>query len=190
MATGELSDHRARGLELIIGITGYAGVGKDTLADLICEHTDFHKLSFAGKVKDLYLRLAPTHTLELIEARGWDFAKHHDLQVRTALQGLGSACRNTFGKDFWIKQAMPNKLEIEHENFVFSDVRYVNEAKAIWAQGGIVIRLKRDNVSPANAHLSEVGIDEIHADLTIENHSPQSALSEVLEYIGWVETKL
>ena len=190
MAQGKLPNaSRRAGLELIIGITGYAGVGKDTLADLICEHTDFHKLSFAGKVKELYLRLAPTQTLELIEKRGWDFAKHHDLQVRTALQGLGSACRNTFGKDFWIRQAMPTRLEIEHENFVFSDVRYANEARAIWALDGVVIRLKRDGVNPANAHLSEVGVDEIDADLVIDNHSPHSALSEVLEYIGWVETK-
>lgn len=174
---------------MIVGITGYAGVGKDTLADLLCENTDFHKLSFATKVKDLYLRMAPAETLELIEKRGWDFVKHHDRSVRIAMQSLGSACRSTFGKDFWIRQAMPTKRQIEHENFVFSDVRYINEAKAIWAEGGIIIRLKRDGVGPANAHLSEVGIDEINADLVIENHSPESALSEVLEYIGWVETK-
>lgn len=175
---------------MIVGITGYAGVGKDTLADLICEHTDFHKIAFADKVRELYLQLAPTRQLDFIKDHGWDYAKHNDEQVRVGLQGLGSACRLVFGKDFWIKQAMPSKTEIEYENFIVSDVRYMNEARAIWANGGIVIRLKRDNVFPANQHISEVGIDEIPADLVIDNHSPQSALSEVLEYIGWEETKL
>lgn len=174
---------------MLVGITGYAGVGKDTLADLICEHTDYYKLSFADKVKELYLKFAPLSHLEMIREQGWDFAKHNNMEIRIGLQGIGSACRLTFGKDFWIKQAMPTTLELEHENYVFADVRYMNEAQAIWKNGGIVIRLNRDGVMPANEHISEVGIDEIQANLTITNHSPQSALSEVLEFIGWEETK-
>ena len=38
---------------MIIGITGYAGSGKDTLADFLIENNQFKKLEFAKKIKEI-----------------------------------------------------------------------------------------------------------------------------------------
>jgi len=174
---------------MIIGIAGYAGVGKDTLADLLVEREGFEKRAFADKLKQFYYSVAPLAHVDLIDELGWDAAKRFNMEIRAGLQGLGSAGRNTFGKKFWIEQAMPNIFDSQEFNYVFADVRYQNEADEIWSRGGVIIRLKRDEINPANDHASELELDTIEADIVIENHSPESALSEVLEYLGWHTTK-
>lgn len=174
---------------MIIGIAGYAGVGKDTLADLLVEREGFEKRAFANKLKEFYYKVAPLSHVEQIDELGWDAAKRFNIEIRAGLQGLGAAARSTFGKKFWIEQAMPNIFDSQEFNYVFADVRYENEAEEIWSRGGVVIRLKRDAINPANDHASELELDSIEADLVIENHSPESALSEVLEYLGWHTTK-
>lgn len=173
---------------MIIGITGYAGVGKDTCADLLTYYANFEKRAFAEKVRAAYYYVAPAEQVDAINKYGWDHAKRSNPHIRTGLQGIGAMCRLVFGANFWVEQAMPTDRRVFHPekvNYVFSDVRYQNEAEAIKALGGIIVRLKRDNVFPANDHLSEVGIDSIEADLVLENSTPESAVSEILEYIKW-----
>jgi len=174
---------------MIIGITGYAGVGKDTLADLMQTEQQFEKRSFAGKLKNIYYDIAPQEHQDLINEINWDNAKRANPMIRLGLQGLGSVMRKHFGKDFWIKAAMPKPFYTDLNNYVFSDVRYPNEAEAIRAAGGLIIRLKRDNIFPMNDHESETLLDNIEADLTIENHSPHSALAEVMELIKWQDSR-
>lgn len=170
---------------MIIGITGYAGVGKDTLADLLEVEHGFEKRSFASKLKTVYYDIATEGQRQLIDETGWDNAKRINTMIRVGLQGLGAVMRKHFGKDFWIKEAMTYTLEMKEKHYVFSDVRYPNEAEAIRSAGGVIVRLKRDGIFPVNDHDSETLLDSINPDLTIENHSPHSALAEVLELIKW-----
>lgn len=169
---------------MIIGITGYAGVGKDTVADLLTYRANFEKRAFADKVREAYYEVAPDAHRHAIDLYGWDDAKRSNLHIRTGLQGLGAMCRKVFGLDFWIEQALKGVL-FEKVDYVFADVRYPNEAEAIKARGGVIVRLKRDNVFPVNNHESETNVDSIEADLVLENTSPESAVSEILELIKW-----
>ncbi len=168
---------------MIIGITGYAGVGKDTLADMLVEE-GFQKRAFADKVREAYYEVAPLEHVALIDEIGWDNAKRENPYIRVGLQGVGSMCRKVFGKDFWINQALAIDLD---DDVVFSDVRYENEAYAIRRAGGIIIRLKRDDVNPANNHESELNVDKIDADMIIENKTPEQAFYEVLDLIDYLE---
>lgn len=170
---------------MIIGITGYAGVGKDTLADLLVETQGFEKRAFADKVREAYYEVAPVAHQELIDELGWDAAKRENMFIRAGLQGIGSMCRKVFGKDFWIKQALSIELG---NNIVFSDVRYENEAYAIRKAGGIIIRLKRDGIEPFNDHESETNVDNIDPDMVIENRTPEQALKDVIELIEYLES--
>lgn len=168
---------------MIIGITGYAGVGKDTLADLLKPYK-FHKRSFADKVREAYYEVAPDSHREAIEMYGWDLAKRGNIHIRIGLQGVGAMCRKVFGKTFWIDQAMPTADELLDLNIVYADVRYPNEAEAIWDKGGYVIRLKRDAIQPVNGHESEILLDTIEADLVIENKTPEEELDILLKFVN------
>jgi hypothetical protein len=50
-----------------------------------------------------------------------------------------------------------------------SDCRYPNEAAAIRARGGLVLRVERPGVEPINAHRSEVALDGFDFDAVIDN---------------------
>jgi len=178
---------------MIIGLVGYARVGKDTLADLLVEHYGYEKRSFAQPMRDALYALNPMvgsarlDLQDVIDEYSWDGYKESPFgdEIRGLMQRLGTEVgREQFGKDFWIKQAMAVNLG---NNYVFSDVRFDNEAFAIRRDGGIIIRLKRDGIEPANAHESETGIDGIDVDMVIENHSPEDALSAVIELIDYLE---
>ncbi len=182
---------------MIIGLAGYARVGKDTLADLLVEKHGFEKRSFAQPMREALYALNPMvigdghgHTLPLqavIDIYGWDNYKEsvYGPEIRGLMQRFGTeVARKQWGEDFWIKQALAVDLD---KDIVFSDVRFENEAHAIRRAGGIVIRLKRDDISPANEHESENRVDRIDPDMIIENRTPLQALSDVIELIEYVE---
>lgn len=170
---------------MIIGITGYAGVGKDTLADLLVEHQGFEKRSFAEPLKAFYLLIGRERDLAHIELVGMDKAKRVLPSIREDLQKIGTAAREVFGENFWIDLSMPKA----DANVVFADVRYPNEADAIRKAGGKIIRLKRSKIKPVNQHSSELMLDTIEPDLTIEDMGIMASLSEVEEFLC-LETRL
>jgi len=177
---------------MIIGLVGYARVGKDTLADLLVEEYGYEKRSFAQPMRDALYALNPSlgdygRVQTVIDEYGWDgYKKYPEFdEIRELMQRLGTEVgRNQFGDDFWIKQAMAVDLG---NNYVFSDVRFSNEAFAIRKAGGVIIRLKRDGVGPANDHESELGIDKIDIDMVIENQTPEQSLQQVIEFLEWAE---
>lgn len=177
---------------MIIGLTGYARVGKDTLADLLVEQYGYEKRSFAQPMRDALYALNPKidydlRLQEIIDFWGWDGYKQseHGVEIRALMQRLGTEVgRKQFGENFWVKQGIPVDLG---NNYVFSDVRFDNEAYAIRRAGGVIIRLKRDEVGPANDHESELGIDKIDADMVIENKTPELALMEVVDLLDYLE---
>lgn len=66
--------------------------------------------------------------------------------------------------------------EIVEPNWIITDTRFPNEAKAIKNAGGIVIRVDRPGVSAINAHPSETGLDNWNFDYRISNGSDLTGL--------------
>jgi hypothetical protein len=141
---------------MIIGICGFIGSGKDTIADYLVNIHEFRRESFANSLKD-----AVAHVF------GWDRTmlegrtKHSrewrdqvdtwwaerlnmpDLTPRLMLQLWGTeVCRRGFHDDIWIA-SLENKLRNSQDDVVISDCRFPNEIKAIRQQGGVVIRVVR-----------------------------------------------
>lgn len=173
---------------MIIGLAGYARAGKDTLGDALVEHAGFTKFAFADKLRELVeaidpwvLSYPPTQTpvvgktlasgpvtahrySHLIDLYGYERAKAEYPEVREWLQVIGAHVRNVLGKDVWV-DALFNSPEFQAaERRVITDVRYPNEAAAIAADGGIVLRVVRSGVGPANDHESEHALDEYDFD--------------------------
>jgi len=153
---------------MIIGLSGYAQSGKDTVAEVLCLNYGFKRISFADGIKDAIYRLNPYiindglgdstwRVGDEVDDHGWDEAKQHP-EVRRLLQVLGTEVgREMFGEDVWINKAF--KQIGEQERIVISDVRFPNEANAIIAKGGQMWRVNRHNHYAVNEHKSERAMD-------------------------------
>ncbi|NBX78880.1 MAG: hypothetical protein EBQ94_00605, partial [Flavobacteriales bacterium] len=94
----------------------------------------------------------------LVDAYGWDKVKVDYPEARILLQNLGVGARKTFGDMFWVQQAL-SKVHFEG-NYVITDVRFPNEAKAIRKYDNSQIwRIKRPNVEAVNQHVSESAME-------------------------------
>lgn len=124
---------------MLIGLAGYAQVGKDEVAKILVGQ-GFTRFAFADKLKDLATRL-----------HYWSGSK--DELGRLHLQYLGDQARQVLGDSVWIDAMMRDASHID--NVVISDVRYPNEVKAVQDAGGLVLRVTRPDAGPINNHVSE-----------------------------------
>jgi len=159
---------------MIIGLTGYAQSGKDSVANILVENYGYQRIAFADPIRDLLYATNPMlkegyRVKGLVDVYGWDRVKVDYPEARRLLQELGVGARKVFGDMFWVKQAL-RQLEVEG-NFVITDVRYPNEAKAIREhQGSQIWRVKRSGVDAVNSHDSESAMDGEKVDQIFVNN--------------------
>ena len=97
------------------------------------------------------------------------------------LQKLGTdAIRDGLHPDAWVNALM---AEYRWQNWVITDCRFPNEAKAVKDNGGVVIRIERPGVGPVNSHPSETALDNWDFDHKIMNGSDLVALRFTTEVI-------
>lgn len=162
---------------MIIGLSGYAGSGKDTAAQGLIER-GYTRIAFADVLKKMAYALDPyvlasektewvtdlrpeqrpiIRLQTLVSEYGWDFVKNTYPDVRRLLQRLGTeAGREILGDNIWVDTA----LKDAPEKAVVTDVRFPNEVQAILDRGGVVIRIVRPSVNPRNGHPSETALDD------------------------------
>jgi len=141
----------------IIGFGHLARVGKDTAADIMVSKAGYHRIGFADALKAMALDVDP-ELRQRVETWGWERIKTGDPAVREFLQRLGVAARDHLGANIWVDAAM---MQMEPGGrYVISDVRFPNEAERILAEGGVVYRIDRPGIGPANGHISELALAE------------------------------
>ena len=144
---------------MIIGLTGYAQSGKDSVANILVSNYGYTRVAFADPIRELLYQMNPAvkdggyRVQSTVDAYGWDVAKTAFPEVRNMLQNLGVGARKTFGDMFWVQQAL---RQVSPEgNFVITDVRYPNEAKAIREYDNSQIwRIKRSGITVSYTHLT------------------------------------
>jgi hypothetical protein len=172
---------------MIIGVCGFIGSGKDTIADYLVNFHEFRRESFADSLKDSVAAVFGWDRTMLEgrtkESREWreqidpwwaERLAMPTLTPRWVLQYWGTeVCRKTFHDDIWIA-SLENKLRKSKDNIVVSDVRFPNEIKAIKNLGGMIVWVQRgalpewyDHALQANAGslvaINEMKIRKVHA---------------------------
>jgi hypothetical protein len=170
----------------VLGLSGWARSGKDTIADYLVDVEGYTKVSFAQPMKEAMYRLNPRITVNEvvntalrvgIDVYGWDGLKERSPDIRGLLQRFGTEVgREMFGENFWVDYAL-NSIE-DGSKVVFSDVRFPNEADAIRQLGGKVYRVERQGVWAANEHISEHALDNYKFDGTINNNGTIQGLQQ------------
>lgn len=172
----------------IIGLSGWARSGKDTIADYLVEHHGFTRVAFADPMRNALLALnpyvsyygTPVSLSTMVRLVGWDVLKENSPEVRELLQRMGTEVgRNLFGQNFWVNQAI--NAAKKYDKVVISDCRYVNEAKAITRLGGQVWRVSRPEVYAANDHESEHNLDNYDFDLYLDNKTSIENLQKIVD---------
>lgn len=141
---------------MIIGICGFIGSGKDTVADFLVNFHEFRRESFASTLKDSVAAVFGWDRTLLegrtAEAREWReqvdpwWAERLDMPTLTprwVLQYWGTeVCRKSFHDDIWIA-SLENKLRNSKDNIVISDCRFPNEIEAIKKANGVIVWVQR-----------------------------------------------
>lgn len=152
----------------ILGLTGPAGVGKDTAAEHLVRAHGFHRFAFADPLREMLFAL--------LEQAGIDYAwvtEPHlkerpipglGVSYRQLAQTLGTEWgRQQLGADFWLRvaglslglsSAVLGAHHPIHDRIVIPDVRFPDEAAWIQRLGGAVIRIERPTM-PVREHISE-----------------------------------
>lgn len=166
---------------MLIALSGYGQVGKDTVGEILVRRYGFKRVAFADSLKALALKADPlistdapyvnmssrSRLSEAVADVGWEQAKKSP-EVRAFLQRLGVACRETFGESIWIDTLAEVLLKVEGD-IVLTDTRFPNEAQWAKANKGQVWRIERPGFTAVNGHQSETALDDWAFDETIVN---------------------
>lgn len=152
----------------IVGLTGIKGSGKDTLA----LHAEPHirRVAFGDNVKEVCKPLFDRAFVLFKREHGREPTKE---EMRWVWQTMGTDLVRKRFPTFWVDWGMEQAQEILRRSpryaVVFTDVRFQNEADAIRAAGGLIVRVTRDGkVVGDDPHPSETEMASIVPDLTLD----------------------
>lgn len=162
---------------MLIGLTGLAGSGKDSVADALESNRGFVRVGFADPMKHFLADILGWDRQVLwgpSELRNWrDPATGRT--VREALHSLGTAWgRDMVHPDIWVRYLL-RRVGEAGGNVVVSDVRMSNEAAAMRRAGAVMVRIVRPGLTPLN-HITEQHADTIDVDRVILNNSTLDVL--------------
>lgn len=189
---------------MIIGISGRARSGKNTLAEFIIGEFEknynrkFYEASFANELKymckfqfglDDDQLWGDKKEVEIVDrcfmkaTLGGDPEYSVYWTPREIMQELGAFYRK-IDYDFWIKglrKFLNHELLKGHKDFIITDVRHVNEAEFIKSRKGVLIRISRDikNEIHGVSHESETSLDKYKGfDIDVNNNGSLDKLQK------------
>lgn len=180
---------------MLIGITGYAQHGKDTVGAYLVGTHGFTQTTFAGPLKALAYRINPIVVVygaprnevlrlqDVIAELGEEEAKKLP-EVRRFYQELGTQARIVLGEDVWVDAWQRTYYSLAPDrDVVVTDVRFPNEAFRIAELGGELWRVERPGFDNGigTTHLSEQYVEGLRVDKRFVNGSTIEHLHELAE---------
>ena len=184
----------------IIGIVGFIGSGKDTVADYLVNFHGYKRESFANSLKDAVATVFgwPRELLEgrTKESREWRETRDEwwskrlkqDITPRYVLQYWGTeVVRKGFHDDMWVA-SLENRLLNSKDDIVITDCRFPNEIKALKNIGAKVLRVKRGPEPDWYNHAKNYNKGQRYIGWAIGKHALDEAGVHASEY-SWVGSK-
>lgn len=174
----------------LVGITGAAGAGKDSLAQGFVRE-GYVRYSFADPIKRaLDAMFGPIDWDSRVVKEQWPVPGTAGRTPRYLAQTLGTEWgRELVCHGLWLNLA---KWFVCRSNapVVIPDVRFDNEARWIHDEGGMVIRLIRPGNAGTVAHASEHGVSDRHVTHELMNNGTLEALMDAPARLlrGWERT--
>lgn len=172
---------------MLIGLTGMAMAGKDTVAGHLHRQHQFFPMAFADPLRE---------GLKALFGLGeWNFTPEGKERVvawigkspRELLQTLGTQWgRDLVHRQIWCRH-MHRRLQEYQDNWaasvVIPDVRFVDEARFIHSHGGVIWRVIRPGAETTahSDHTSEQEQQRIVADVELINDGTIQALQRAVD---------
>ena len=174
------------------------------------EQSEWEIKKYAGKLKDIASHLTG---IDIEKFEDQEFKKTNlssewnihgmPMTVREFLQKLGTnALRDGLHSNIWVNALFSDYQHNNYSNagalsddqaeesgyngypnWIITDVRFPNEAKAVKDKDGIMIRVDRPGVSPINNHPSETSLDQWKFDYKLVNNSDIFTLKDSVKQI-------
>lgn len=165
----------------IIGLTGYAGSGKDTVRGVLAGH-GYLGMAFADPIRAMLGRLFDQAGVGLQYMHKREYKEsiipRLGVSYRHLAQTLGTEWGRTVSPDLWLRIAdgfikdTNSAGELWSDGvplFAISDVRFANEAQWVRDRGGVVWRINRPQAAAVREHSSEEEVGRIQVDAEIDN---------------------
>ena len=186
----------------LIGLTGPAGCGKDTVAQILCDTQEFRRISLAEPIRRGIVAMfgIPYEYLTDRELKEQPLAQLCGKPPRYAMQTLGTEWgRNQICLDVWLKVA---QADIEYHRklasannlylngMVISDIRFEGEAKWLRDQGGVIWHIRRPNnpCQITTGHQSETAVQPLaHEPFIINDGDIDQLHDQIAQLMGLTE---
>jgi hypothetical protein len=192
---------------VIVGLSGYSGAGKDTVADILVENYGFTKMAFATALKKKVEILDPilgfhkeyccencdaeVEEVRLSTLLAYGMSQEeikrdfmYGPELRRVWQYVGTDLVREDDEDYWVKAA-ELAMPAEADRIVFTDVRFENEAEWIYDRmddrltgPNSVWRIARPSQHPDTVHVSEQMIGLLGEEVTILNDGTLEELED------------
>jgi hypothetical protein len=164
---------------MIIGLTGYKGSGKSTVAKYIADEYGFKRVNFKDglvqEMKEKFPTLLEEIAYSVSMLQQYETGIGESLTVsdmfelkpplmRKLMQEYGTEVRRADNMNYWVDEW---KESVGTANIVTDDVRFQNEYDAVKELGGIIIRVVREDITSGGSHQSETEQESFEADFTI-----------------------
>ena len=171
----------------LIGLTGKARSGKDTISKILFARHAFTRIALADPLK-----MAAQQMFGLTRAQTWDddlkevVIPHWGMSPRQMFQLLGTeASKPVFGDDVWVKRWNLSYATLKDtDDVVCTDIRFDVEREMIKSHGGVIIEVQRGPglIGSTGDHASERGLSTL-PDFVIDNSGTLEDLAAKLDVI-------